>query len=177
MAHPTEHVPLIRADFDRRKPRISFWKYAGTVQPLRIGLALALFLASGSTHVSLGVSRAPNPRPQAAESGWAQTILDSLSLEEKVGQLFMIRLRIELLHDPSEYQRLSDEIRKYHVGSVAMSAPRGGRFLRRDLRSETVGILNRLQQAKRNTPKNLAGLPPRRVVRSACTGISFPSRT
>lgn len=66
-------------------------------------------------------------------------------MEEKVGQLFMIRLRLELLHENSDYLRqLSDEVRRYHVGSLAMSAPRGP-ILRRDRRYETVRLLNLLQ--------------------------------
>lgn len=71
--------------------------------------------------------------------------LDSLSTEEKVGQLFMIRLRVERLHETSEYSRLSSEIGKYHIGSLAMSAPRGGVSLQRDRRYETVRLLNHLQ--------------------------------
>ena len=71
--------------------------------------------------------------------------LNSLSTEEKVGQLFMIRLRVELLHENPEYVRLVNEIRKYHVGALAMSAPRSGSALHRDRRLETVKLLNRLQ--------------------------------
>jgi beta-N-acetylhexosaminidase len=79
-----------------------------------------------------------------------------MSLEEKVGQLFMIRLRVELLRDNGEYLRLRDDIRIYHVGSVAMSVPRGAQFLRRDLRNETVTLLNGLQ-AESKLPLLVAG--------------------
>jgi len=78
----------------------------------------------------------------------------------------MVRLRVELLHDNSEYLRLRDNIRKYHVGSLAMSAPRGGRFLHGDRRYETVTLLNRLQ-GESKLPLLVAGdfeqgvLPPR----------------
>ena len=58
----------------------------------------------------------------------------------------MVRLRIELLRDHAEYDKLRDSIRKYHVGSLAMSAPRSGRLLRRDRRYETVVLLNQLQR-------------------------------
>jgi len=112
--------------------------------PLR--LAAAILFLSGT--LELGGNWGPtasSPRLKPDESGWAQTTLDSLSTEEKVGQLFMIRLRVELLHEPAEYSRLLDEIRKYHVGAVAMSAPRVGPFLRPDQRSATVTLLNRLQ--------------------------------
>jgi beta-N-acetylhexosaminidase len=101
-------------------------------------------------------SPTPHPRPQSDESDWAQTTLSSMSLEEKVGQLFMIRLRVELLRDNGEYLRLRDDIRIYHVGSVAMSVPRGAQFLRRDLRNETVTLLNGLQ-AESKLPLLVAG--------------------
>ena len=68
----------------------------------------------------------------------------------------MVRLRVELLRDNAEYLRLRDSIRKYHVGAVAMSAPRGGRFLRRDRGYQTVEILNQLQKES-NLPLLVAG--------------------
>jgi len=93
-----------------------------------------------------GQKQAPfRPPVQGDAERWAQTTLNSLSTEEKVGQLFMIRLRVELLHDESEYLRLLSEIRQYHIGALAMSAPRDGPFLRLDQRLETVTLLNRLQ--------------------------------
>jgi beta-N-acetylhexosaminidase len=52
--------------------------------------------------------------------------------------------------------RLSDSIRKYHIGSVAMSAPPGARSLHSDHRYETVVLLNRLQ-AESKLPLLVAG--------------------
>ena len=78
----------------------------------------------------------------------------------------MVRLRIESLQRDTEYLRLLDSIRRYHVGAVAMSAPRGARFLRRDRRYQTVVLLNRLQEQSK-LPLLVAGdfeqgvLPPR----------------
>lgn len=138
-----------------------------TVRALRTKLAILLFLLAGHSH--LGVNQAEartDPHRRTDARDWAQTTLTSLSTEEKVGQLFMVRLRVELLRDNSEYWRLRDNIRKYHVGSLAMSAPRGGRFLRRDRRYETVTFLNRLQSESK-LPLLVAGdfeqgvLPPR----------------
>ena len=117
----------------------------------------------------MGIGRgepSPGSPLQADANDWAQTTLKSLSPEEKVGQLFLVRLRVELLRDNAEYSHLRDEIRKYHVGSVAMSAPRGSRFLHRDVRYETVTLLNGLQKESK-LPLLVAGdfeqgvLPPR----------------
>jgi hypothetical protein len=68
-------------------------------------------------------------RPPGEGEKWAQSTLKKLSLEEKVGQLFMIRLRVELLgRDSPEYLRLRDNIRQYHTGALAMSVPADGHF-------------------------------------------------
>jgi beta-N-acetylhexosaminidase len=98
---------------------------------------------------------------------WVRNTLRSLSLEEKVGQLFMIRMRVDWLADESpEYMRLRDSIRRYHVGSLAMSVPAIGHFRQGNNRYETVALLNRLQK-EANLPLLIAGdfergvLPPR----------------
>jgi len=120
--------------------------YAVVMQPLRIALALTLFLMVGTSRLSLEQAHAGSSLPaHSDDSDWARATLSTLSLEEKVGQLFMVRLRVELLRDKAEYLRLRDTIHKYHVGALAMSAPKG-RFLRRDRDYETVTILNQLQR-------------------------------
>jgi beta-N-acetylhexosaminidase len=58
----------------------------------------------------------------------------------------MVRMRLGFSGVGSpEYQRLSDSIREYHIGSLAMSAPPAGLVLPSDHRYETVVLLNRLQ--------------------------------
>jgi beta-N-acetylhexosaminidase len=96
-------------------------------------------------------------RIQRDEQGWAQKTLATLSLEEKVGQLFMVRMRVGVsgVRNP-EYDRLSENIRKYHIGALAMSAPPGARLLPSDHRYETVVKLNQLQ-AESKLPLLVAG--------------------
>src|SRR5580765_5789957 len=78
---------------------------------------------------------------------WAQKTLHKLSLEEKVGQLFMIWVRAEFLNVNSpEYLQLRDSINKYHVGSFAMTVRAEGPFLYRNQPYEAAVLLNRLQQ-------------------------------
>ena len=117
------------------------------MQTIRIALAVALLSLVGSSDVTRDKHRDPaTHRFQRDDQKWAEKTLAILSLEEKVGQLFMIRLRVGAsgVENP-EYVRLSDSIRKYHIGSVAMSAPTGRRVLHSDDRYETVVMLNRLQ--------------------------------
>ena len=78
---------------------------------------------------------------------WAQKTLRKLSLEEKVGQLFMVWVRAEFLNVNSpEYLQLRDAMNKYHVGSFAMTVPWEPPFLYRSEPSEAAELLNRLQQ-------------------------------
>lgn len=165
---PTDHVLWSVLRLHRETTGFPISTYAVTVQPLRIGLALALFLVvSGQANLSLDKSTGPAKQHVPSKNkDWAQQTLDALSIEEKVGQLFMVRLRVELLHRDSEYLRLSEQIREYHVGALAMSAPRGARSVHRDQRFETVMLLNRLQTESK-LPLLVAGdfeqgvLPPR----------------
>jgi beta-N-acetylhexosaminidase len=81
---------------------------------------------------------------------WAAKTLRKMSLEEKVGQLFMIWTRAEFLnvHSP-EYLHLRDTMNKYHVGSFAMTVRYEPPFLYRNQPYEAADLLNRLQQDSR----------------------------
>ena len=122
----------------------------------------------------LGFAAEPQEQPRQALSrraergdpGWAEKTLKNLSVEEKVGQLFMIRMRVELLNGKSPtYLELRTNIRKYHIGALAMSASPQGRARDSRRRHEVVTLLNRLQEESK-LPLLVAGdfergvLPP-----------------
>ncbi|HUJ94396.1 MAG TPA: glycoside hydrolase family 3 N-terminal domain-containing protein [Terriglobales bacterium] len=78
---------------------------------------------------------------------WAQKTLRKLTLEEKVGQLFMIWVRAEFLNVASpEYTDLRDDLQKYHLGGFAMTVRWDPPFLYRNQPYEAAELLNRLQQ-------------------------------
>ena len=106
---------------------------------------------------------------------WAEKTFNALSLEEKVGQLFMIRLRVELLrHRGADYLRLQNDIRTYHIGSLAMSVPEEGRSVHSSRRFEIVALLNQLQ-AKARLPLLIAGDFERGVLPARIFGTTvFP---
>ncbi len=108
---------------------------------------IVLFTLLGTAALTRDKRRTPSPPPNPTiRDNWAQNTLNNLSMEEKVGQLFMIRMRVEFLNSESpEYIRLRESIRKYHVGSLAMSVPAAGRFLNGNDRYQTVNLLNQLQ--------------------------------
>ena len=134
----------------------------------RSPLPLVLLLALLGSAALTWESRASTPTRLPGDGKiWAQNTLHSLSLEEKIGQLFMIRMRVELLGEGSpEYLRLRDSIRQYHVGSLAMSVPAEGHFRPGNNRYATVALLNDLQNEAK-LPLLIAGdfergvLPPR----------------
>ena len=77
---------------------------------------------------------------------WAEKTLRKLSLEEKVGQVFMVRVRSQFLNlDSAQYHELRDTIRRYHIGSIIMTVPAEGPFLYLSQPYEAAVLLNHLQ--------------------------------
>src|SRR5580693_1582896 len=78
---------------------------------------------------------------------WAERTLRKLTLEEKVGQVFMIWCRASFLNVESpEYLQWRDAMQKYHIGSFAMTVHVDGPFLLRSEPYEAAELLNRLQR-------------------------------
>ena len=77
---------------------------------------------------------------------WADKTLHKLTLEEKIGQVFMIWCRASFLNvDNPEYLQWREDMQKYHVGSFAMTVHVDGPFLLRSEPYEAAELLNRLQ--------------------------------
>jgi beta-N-acetylhexosaminidase len=114
-------------------------------------------------------------RVEHVDDTWAAKTLENLSLEEKVGQLFMIRLRVEFLNGRSSgYSELRNNIHKYHIGSLAMSVPERGRSRDGSRRYETVTLLNQLQEEAK-LPLLIAGDFERGVLPARLFGTTvFP---
>ena len=112
---------------------------------------LAVFLIVVALSVSsFAKEKTSHPAPiKHTESGnkWAEKTLRKLSVEEKVGQLFMIWCRAGFLNvENPEYLQLVDSMKKYHVGSFAMTVHVDGPFLLRSEPYEAAELLNRLQK-------------------------------
>src|SRR5438552_6558278 len=76
---------------------------------------------------------------------WAEKTLRKLSLEEKVGQVFMIWVRADFLNANSPtYLQLLDNMHKYHIGGYAMTVRWEPPFLYRSEPYEGAELLNRL---------------------------------
>src|SRR3954465_4185018 len=78
---------------------------------------------------------------------WAQKTLKKLSVDEKIGQLIMVRALAEFQNSESPaYTSLRDDIRKYHLGSVIITVRVDGGFLMRNQPYEAAMVTNRLQK-------------------------------
>jgi len=90
----------------------------------------------------------PAPIQLTRERGrWAEKTLRKLTVEEKIGQVFMIWCRASFLNvDSPEYQQWREAMQKYHVGSFAMTVHVDGPFLLRSEPYEAAELLNRLQR-------------------------------
>lgn len=81
---------------------------------------------------------------------WAEKTLRKLTVEEKIGQVFMIWCRVSFLNRESpEYLQWREAMVRYHVGSFAMSVHVDGPFLLRTEPYEAADVLNRLQRDSR----------------------------
>lgn len=96
------------------------------------------FLQPGPIHVN------------KAGQKWAAKTLRKMSPEDKVGQLFGIRVNAQFLNDADPiYIRMRDNIRKYHIGSLVMSVPVDGPVLLKSQPDVAAELLNRLQKSSK----------------------------
>jgi beta-N-acetylhexosaminidase len=122
--------------------------------------------------------RFQKPGPVHLDRGgqkWAENTLKKLSLEEKIGQLFMPRLKAEFLSAASPYYtELHDQIVKYHVGGFIMTVPYDPPFLFRTGPYEAAMLLNRLQSDSK-LPLIMAADFERGVTMRVTGGTDFPA--
>jgi beta-N-acetylhexosaminidase len=111
-------------------------------------LLLASFLApTCSIFAKERYARPGPPHLDRAGEEWVRHTLRKMSTEEKVGQLFMVWARAEFFNVNSpEYRGFLEQIRRYHVGSFALSVPVDGPFLNRSQPYEAAMLLNHLQE-------------------------------
>jgi len=116
---------------------------------LRTLLALLLTVAVTLPVVAKDKDKFQRPGPihlTPAGEKWAEKTLHKLTLEEKVGQVFMIWCRASFLNvENPEYLQWREDMQKYHVGSFAMTVHVDGPFLLRSEPYEAAELLNRLQ--------------------------------
>jgi beta-N-acetylhexosaminidase len=116
--------------------------------PRKLG-SLLLILAFAFSAFAKEKDKYQRPGPihvTPAGEKWAEKTLRKLTVEEKVGQVFMIWCRASFLNlENPEYLQLREAMQKYHVGSFAMTVHVDGPYLLRSEPYEAAELLNRLQ--------------------------------
>jgi beta-N-acetylhexosaminidase len=78
---------------------------------------------------------------------WARESLKKMSLEQKIGQMFMIWARAQFLNVESpDYIALRDAMRKYHIGGFGLTVNFQDGFLYRNEPLEAAMMTNQLQK-------------------------------
>ncbi len=115
-----------------------------------------IFCAAGGSAKDQNVGareRHPWSRPihlDAAGRKWVDRTLGRMSIEEKVGQLFMIWAKVQFMNDADPvWIDLRDKVRKYHIGSLGMTVPTDGPLLLKSQPYEAAELLNRLQKTSK----------------------------
>jgi beta-N-acetylhexosaminidase len=81
---------------------------------------------------------------------WADKTLRKMSPEDKVGQLFAIKVNAQFLNDAAPiWIQLRDTVSKYHVGALVMTVPVDGPVLLKTQPYVAAELLNRLQRSSK----------------------------
>jgi beta-N-acetylhexosaminidase len=118
-------------------------------------LLIALLLAASSFAAAKDKSKDRFLRPgpihiDKAGEKWVHRTLRKMSLEEKVGQLFGIRVNAQFLNDGDPiWIQMRDNVSKYHIGTLVMSVPVDGPVLLRSQPYVAADLLNRLQRSSK----------------------------
>jgi beta-N-acetylhexosaminidase len=77
---------------------------------------------------------------------WAEKSLKKMTLEQKIGQMFMIWSRAQFLNvNSAEYIHLRDTMRKYHLGGFGVTVEYEDGFLYKNEPLEAAMLMNQLQ--------------------------------
>ncbi|MGE5110802.1 MAG: glycoside hydrolase family 3 protein [Acidobacteriaceae bacterium] len=78
---------------------------------------------------------------------WVQKTLKKMTLEQKVGQMFMIWSRAQFYNVNSpDYLKMADAVKRYHLGGFGLTVMQDGPFLLKNEPYEAAIMTNRLQR-------------------------------
>jgi len=78
---------------------------------------------------------------------WAERTLARLTVQEKVGQLFMLRAPAEFFNVANpQYAAMRDRVRQFHVGAMLLTVPVDGPLILKNQPYEAAMLTNRLQR-------------------------------
>jgi beta-N-acetylhexosaminidase len=113
--------------------------------PGRLFLILLAFAGLAMASPALAKKSSADRDPTGVR--WAERTLRKMSLEEKVGQLFMVWARVEFMNPKGpDYARLRDEMLTYHLGSFGITASVESGLLVKDSPLDAAALTNQLQR-------------------------------
>jgi beta-N-acetylhexosaminidase len=113
-----------------------------------------LFLLLAFSGVALAANMVPPDEVAAAAAAndpsgarWADRTLRRMSLEEKVGQLFMVWAKVDFLNFGGlDYLKLADQMKRYHLGAFGITSPSDAGLLFRASPLDAATLTNQLQR-------------------------------
>jgi len=118
-----------------------------TFRRLLVLLAIGCILTPYAHGASKPVFQKPGPvHLDKAGEKWAEKSLKKMTLEQKIGQMFMIWSRAQFLNvNSAEYIHLRDAMRKYHLGGFGVTVDYEDGFLYKNEPLEAAMLMNQLQ--------------------------------
>ena len=117
---------------------------------IRLGLPALLLLALATSRLAHAKDASPAPIPVHLDKKgekWARESLKKMSLEQKIGQMFIIWSQARFLNvDSPEHVRLRDTMRKYHIGGFGLSVGFEDGLLYKNEPLEAAMVTNQLQK-------------------------------
>jgi len=114
-------------------------------------LVLVILLALAAPTPADEVAAAAVPAANDTDAArWADRTLSHMTLEEKVGQLFMIWAKVDFMNvNGPEYLKLRDAMQKYHLGAFAVTSPMDNGLLLKASPLDAATLTNQLQRDSR----------------------------
>ena len=110
-------------------------------------VALLLSLLSATSLEQPSAAEPPAKSPNKDAEKWADKTLRAMSVQEKVGQLIMVRAYAEFQNAQAPaYLELRDQVQKYHLGAVLLTVRQDGFVLLRNQPYEAAMETNQLQR-------------------------------
>jgi len=112
----------------------------------RLLLLNLLFLAAAACAQPARFQQPLPIQPSREAREWAEKTLSRLTLEEKIGQMLMVRSHAEFLNIQSpDYLQLRDQVKRYGLGGLVLTVRAEGPFLYRNQPYEAATFINRMQ--------------------------------
>ena len=113
-------------------------------------LLAALSISVSMSTMSYAKERFQTPAPVHLDKQgekWARESLKKMSLEQKIGQMFMVRALAQFMNVNSpDYISLRNAMRKYHLGGFALTVSLEDGFLYKNQPLEAAMVTNQLQK-------------------------------